>query len=193
MRQKTLNGFTLSQDGFPTREFDFMLSNPPYGKSWKTDLDRMGGKADIKILALLLNMPEIRSLVFLLGQVMQLMFLANKLCKMNMIQSSEVGSLRFTTVRRSLREMRGRVRVTYADGLLKRLAGSDNRAPLNIFTTRVSRPIFGCLQIANPKRKGKVQLIDASAWFKPLRKNLGKKNCELSEDDIKKIAIISFF
>jgi type I restriction enzyme M protein len=30
-----------------------------------------------------------------------------------------------------------------------------------------------------------VQLIDASGWFKPLRKNLGKKNCELSEDDIK--------
>ena len=41
-------GSTLSQDGFPAREFDFMLSNPPYGKSWKTDLERMGGKGDIK-------------------------------------------------------------------------------------------------------------------------------------------------
>ncbi|HMP08692.1 MAG TPA: class I SAM-dependent DNA methyltransferase, partial [Lacipirellulaceae bacterium] len=38
------NGSTLSQDAFPSREFDFMLSNPPYGKSWKTDLERMGGK-----------------------------------------------------------------------------------------------------------------------------------------------------
>src|SRR5438093_3411278 len=36
-------------------------------------------------------------------------------------------------------------------------------------------------------RKGKVQLIDATQWFKPLRKNLGKKNCELSEDDIQRI------
>ena len=36
-------------------------------------------------------------------------------------------------------------------------------------------------------RRGKVQLIDASEWFKPLRKNLGKKNCELSEDDIQRI------
>ena len=35
---------TLSNDAFPSREFDFMLSNPPYGKSWKTDLERMGGK-----------------------------------------------------------------------------------------------------------------------------------------------------
>ena len=37
------------------------------------------------------------------------------------------------------------------------------------------------------RRRGKVQLIDASAWFKPLRKNLGKKNCELSAEDIKRI------
>ena len=35
---------TLSNDAFPSREFDFMLSNPPYGKSWKSDLERMGGK-----------------------------------------------------------------------------------------------------------------------------------------------------
>ena len=34
---------TLSNDQFPSREFDFMISNPPYGKSWKTDLERMGG------------------------------------------------------------------------------------------------------------------------------------------------------
>jgi len=37
------------------------------------------------------------------------------------------------------------------------------------------------------RRKGKAQLIDATQWFKPLRKNLGKKNCELSEEDIKRI------
>ncbi|MDL1890679.1 SAM-dependent DNA methyltransferase, partial [Nitrospirales bacterium NOB] len=41
-------GSTLSADGFPTLEFDFMLSNPPYGKSWKMDLERMGGKSDLK-------------------------------------------------------------------------------------------------------------------------------------------------
>ena len=36
-------------------------------------------------------------------------------------------------------------------------------------------------------RKGKVQLIDATQWFKPLRKNMGKKNCELSPEDIQRI------
>ena len=40
-------GSTLSADGNPTRQFDFMLSNPPYGKSWKTDADKMGGKKEI--------------------------------------------------------------------------------------------------------------------------------------------------
>ena len=43
-------GSTLSGDGFPAREFDFMLSNPPYGKSWKSDLERMGGKSGVKDL-----------------------------------------------------------------------------------------------------------------------------------------------
>ncbi len=37
-----------SNDAFPSREFDFMLSNPPYGKSWKTDLKRMGGKIEMR-------------------------------------------------------------------------------------------------------------------------------------------------
>ncbi len=39
---------TLANDAFPSREFDFMLSNPPYGKSWKSDLERMGGKSELK-------------------------------------------------------------------------------------------------------------------------------------------------
>jgi type I restriction enzyme M protein len=39
---------TLANDAFPSREFDFMLSNPPYGKSWKSDLERMGGKKTSK-------------------------------------------------------------------------------------------------------------------------------------------------
>ena len=36
---------TLSNDAFRGREFDFMLANPPYGKSWKADLERMGDLA----------------------------------------------------------------------------------------------------------------------------------------------------
>ena len=39
---------TLSHDAYPAREFDFMLSNPPYGKSWKTDLEILGGKEGMR-------------------------------------------------------------------------------------------------------------------------------------------------
>jgi type I restriction enzyme M protein len=38
-----------------------------------------------------------------------------------------------------------------------------------------------------PHRAGRVQLIDATQWYRPLRKNLGKKNCELSDEDIQRI------
>ena len=41
-------GSTISQDAYPSRRFDFMLSNPPYGKSWKTDLELLGGKGDVR-------------------------------------------------------------------------------------------------------------------------------------------------
>ena len=34
---------TLAHDAFPGQEFDFMVANPPYGKSWKKDLEAMGG------------------------------------------------------------------------------------------------------------------------------------------------------
>jgi type I restriction enzyme M protein len=60
--------------------------------------------------------------------------------------------------------------------------------PLNMFyNTGIATYIW---LVANKKpehRRGHVQLIDATEWFKPLRKNLGKKNCELSNDDIKRI------
>jgi len=39
---------TLSNDAFPSMKFDFMLSNPPYGKSWKSDQERMGGRDGIR-------------------------------------------------------------------------------------------------------------------------------------------------
>ena len=41
------NHSTLSNDGFRGLTFDFMLSNPPYGKSWKTDQEQMGGRSGI--------------------------------------------------------------------------------------------------------------------------------------------------
>ena len=76
-------GSTLSQDAFPAREFDFMLSNPPYGKSWKTDLERMGGKKDLRDTRFIVTHdgdPEYSLLTR--SNDGQMLFLANKLSKM---------------------------------------------------------------------------------------------------------------
>src|SRR5436190_13867223 len=74
---------TLSADAFRSREFDFMLSNPPYGKSWKGDLDRMGGKGfinDPRFLIQHAGDPEY-SLITRSSDG-QMLFLANLLSKM---------------------------------------------------------------------------------------------------------------
>jgi type I restriction enzyme M protein len=60
--------------------------------------------------------------------------------------------------------------------------------PLNIFyNTGIATYIWVLTNRKPAERKGKVQLIDATQWFKPLRKNLGNKNCELSEEDIDRV------
>jgi type I restriction-modification system DNA methylase subunit len=73
---------TLSHDAFPAREFDFMLSNPPYGKSWKKDLEQMGGKAMRDPRFRVTHNGEDLSLVTRSSDG-QLLFLANMLSKMN--------------------------------------------------------------------------------------------------------------
>ena len=61
--------------------------------------------------------------------------------------------------------------------------------PLNLFyNTGIATYIWVLSNKKPAHRKGRVQLIDASQWFKPLRKNLGKKNCELSAEDIERIS-----
>ena len=82
---------TLANDAFPAREFDFMLSNPPYGKIWKTDLERMGGKKDMRDPWFVMEHagdPEY-SLVTRSSDG-QMLFLANKLSKMK--QQTALGS-----------------------------------------------------------------------------------------------------
>ena len=184
------HGSTLSADGFVSMEFDFMLSNPPYGKSWKTDLDKMGGKDGIKDPRFIIKHagdPEYSLLTR--SSDGQLLFLVNKLAKMkhktplgSRIAEVHNGSSLFTgdagqgesNIRRWIIEN---------DWLEAIIA-----LPLNMFYNTGIATYIWVLSNRKPKgRKGKVQLIDATEWFKPLRKNLGKKNCEFSPEDIKRI------
>jgi type I restriction enzyme M protein len=181
---------TLSNDAFPSREFDFMLSNPPYGKSWKSDLDRMGGKDGIKDQRFVIEHGGEGDYSLLTrSSDGQLLFLVNMLSKMkhatkhgSRIAEVHNGSSLFTgdagqgesNIRRWIIE---------SDWLEAIVA-----LPLNMFyNTGIATYIWVLTNRKPEHRRGKVQLIDATQWFKPLRKNLGKKNCELSEEDIQKI------
>lgn len=183
-------GSTLSADAFPSREFDFMLSNPPYGKSWKTDLERMGGKKELRDPRFVIEHggdPEF-SLITRSSDG-QMMFLANMLSKMkkasplgSRIAEVHNGSSLFTGDAGS-GESNVRRWIIENDWLEAIIA-----LPLNIFyNTGIATYIWVLSNRKAENRKGKVQLIDATAWYKPLRKNLGKKNCELGADDIKRI------
>ena len=181
---------TLSNDAFPSREFDFMLSNPPYGKSWKSDLERMGGKDGMKDPRFIIehqDNPEY-SLITRSSDG-QLLFLANLLSKMkhdtnfgSRIAEVHNGSSLFTgdagqgesNIRRWIIE----------NDWLEAIVA----LPLNMFyNTGIATYIWVVSNRKLEHRRGKVQLVDATQWFKPLRKNLGKKNCELSDEDIQNI------
>ena len=181
---------TLSNDAFPSREFDFMLSNPPYGKSWKNDLERLGGKAGIKDPRFLIEHDgDAEYSLITRSSDGQMLFLANMLSKMkrdtplgSRIAEVHNGSSLFTgdagqgesNIRRWIIE----------NDWLEALVA----LPLNMFyNTGIATYIWVLTNRKPAHRRGKVQLIDAAPWFKPLRKNLGKKNCELSEVDITRI------
>ena len=181
---------TLANDAFPAREFDFMLSNPPYGKSWKGDLERMGGKGRIKDSRFLIDHAGDGEFSLITrSSDGQMLFLANLISKMksgtplgSRIAEVHNGSSLFTgdagqgesNIRRWIIE----------NDWLEAIVA----LPLNMFyNTGIATYIWVLSNRKPAQRRGHVQLIDATAWFKPLRKNLGKKNCELSEADIQRI------
>jgi type I restriction enzyme M protein len=181
---------TLSNDQFPSREFDFMISNPPYGKSWKTDLERMGGKGEFSDPRFIVSHggdPEFKLITR--SSDGQLMFLVNKLSKMK--HNTPLGS-RIALVHNGSSLFTGDA--GQGESNIRRWVIENDwleaiiALPLNIFyNTGIATYIWVLSNHKAEQRKGKVQLIDASQWFQTLRRNLGKKNCELSNSDIERI------
>ncbi len=181
---------TLSNDAFPAREFDFMLSNPPYGKSWKSDLERMGGKKGILDPRFLIEHagdPEYSLLTR--SSDGQLLFLVNMLSKMK--QDTALGS-RIAEVHNGSSLFTGDA--GQGESNIRRWILENDwleaivALPLNMFyNTGIATYIWVLTNRKPAHRRGKVQLIDATEWYRPLRKNLGQKNCELSEADIERI------
>lgn len=186
-------GSTLSSDQNPSMQFDFMLSNPPYGKSWKTDAEKMGGKKEIldtRFNAYLEggeNLPMIPRV-----SDGQLLFLLNNVSKMkkNTLLGSRIaevhnGSSIFTGDAGS-GESNARRYIIEHDLVEAIIALPENM----FYNTGIGTFIWILSNRKEERRKGKIQLIDATGMKSPLRKNLGNKNCELTPEIRKEIVRI---
>ena len=183
-------GSTLSLDGNATRQFDFMLSNPPYGKSWKTDAEKMGGKKEIldSRFNAYLDGGEQLTMIPRTSDG-QLLFLLNNVAKMkkdtplgSRIVEVHNGSSIFTGDAGS-GESNAR-RYMIENDLVEAIIA----VPENMFyNTGIGTFIWVLSNKKEERRKGKIQLIDATAMKSALRKNMGKKNCEFTEEIRKEI------
>lgn len=180
-------GSTISEDRFPREEFDFMLSNPPFGTSWKADLKTWGidKKTDISDTRFIIDYDNNSeySLIPDIGDP-QMLFLANNISKMK--TGTELGS-RIIEVHNGSSLFTGKAgqgpsnlrRYIFEQDLCEAIIA----IPENMFyNTGIGTYIWVLTNRKEEKRKGKVQLIDATSMKSTLRKNLGDKNCEMTPE-----------
>lgn len=190
------NGSTLSTDEFQGQKFDFMLSNPPYGKSWASDQKNIKDGKDVidpRFKVVLQDYWDESSEVDAVprssdGQLLFLMEMISKMkepgkgSKGSRIASVHNGSSLFTgdagsgesNIRRYIIE----------NDMLEAIV----QLPNNFFYNTGITTYIWLLSNNKPEhRKGKVQLIDAGLLYQKLRKNLGDKNCEFTPQNIKEI------
>jgi type I restriction enzyme M protein len=178
-------GSTLADDNFPSRQFDFMLSNPPYGKSWKNDAEKLGGKKgiiDTRFVTSFAGEGEFAMLPRVSDG--QLLFLLNNVSKMK--EQTELGS-RIAEVHNGSSLFTGDAGSGESNArryMIERdLVEAIVALPENMFyNTGIGTYIWILSNRKAEHRCGRLQLIDATALKSPLRKNLGNKNCELTPE-----------
>lgn len=189
-------GSTLATDEFAGTNFDFMLSNPPYGKSWVADQKYIKDGKDVIDSRFIVKLNDYwgneetadatpRSSD---GQLLFLIEMVNKMKALSQnpngsrIASVHNGSSLFTgdagggesNIRRYIIEN------DYLEAIIQ--------LPNNLFyNTGITTYIWILSNNKAPSRKGKVQLIDAGQLYRKLRKNLGNKNCEFAPKHISEI------
>ncbi|KVH40789.1 type I restriction-modification system subunit M [Burkholderia cepacia] len=190
-------GSTLATDDFSGTRFDFMLTNPPYGKSWKSDQKSIVDGKDVIDHRFQVNLSDYTEQEYDFyaaiprssdGQLLFMMEMVNKMKRRNdspmgsRIASVHNGSALFTGDAGS-GESNIRRRIIESDYLEAII-----QLPNNLFyNTGITTYVWVLSNNKAEKRKGKVQLVDASNLYQKLRKNLGEKNCEFTDDHIHQI------
>lgn len=179
-------GSTISNDGFAGETFDFCLSNPPFGTPWKTDLKAWGDikKEDITDSRFVVSYNgQNFSLIPDIGDP-QMLFLANNISKMK--RDTLLGT-RIVEVHNGSSLFTGKAgqgpsnlrQYILENDLLECIVAVPEKM---FYNTGIGTYLWVLSNKKEERRRGKVQLIDATSFKKPLRKNLGEKNCEVTEE-----------
>lgn len=190
-------GSTLATDDFSGTRFDFMLTNPPYGKSWKSDQKSIVDGKDVIDHRFQVNLSDYTGQKHDFEPAIprssdgQLLFMMEMVGKMKRRSDSPMGS-RIASVHNGSALFTGDAgggesnirRHIIENDLLEAII----QLPNNLFyNTGITTYVWVLSNNKVDKRKGKVQLIDASNLYQKLRKNLGEKNCEFTDDHIHQI------
>lgn len=197
--EKIRVGSTLSTDEFAGTTFDYMLSNPPYGKSWASELkyikdskDIIDPRFQIKLKDYWGNEEDADATPR--SSDGQLLFLMEMVNKMKPLSQSPMGS-RIASVHNGSSLFTGDAgggesnirRYIIENDWLEAIV----QLPNNLFyNTGITTYIWILSNSKSKNRKGKVQLIDAGLLFRKLRKNLGNKNCEFAPEHIREIVSV---
>ena len=180
-------GSTISQDGHIGETYDFCISNPPFGTAWKEDLKNWGISDKKEITDSRFVLSDDINFVPDIGDP-QMLFLANNVSRM---KDTELGT-RIVEVHNGSSLFTGDAgsgnsnlrKYIIENDMLEAIVAMPEK---DFYNTGIGTYIWIVTNRKEKRRKGKVQLIDATAIKTPLRKNLGEKNCETNEADRAKI------
>ncbi|GHD80326.1 N-6 DNA methylase [Vogesella fluminis] len=190
-------GSTLATDDFSGTRFDFMLTNPPYGKSWKSDQKSIVEGKDVIDHRFQVNLSDYTEEDFDFYPAIprssdgQLLFMMEMVGKMKRRSDSPMGS-RIASVHNGSALFTGDAG-SGESNIRRHIIENDYleaiiQLPNNLFyNTGITTYVWVLSNHKADKRKGKVQLIDASNLYQKLRKNLGEKNCEFTDEHIHQI------
>lgn len=190
-------GSTLATDDFSGTRFDFMLTNPPYGKSWKSDQKSIVEGKDVIDHRFQVNLSDYTEEDFDFYPAIprssdgQLLFMMEMVGKMKRRSDSPMGS-RIASVHNGSALFTGDAG-SGESNIRRHIIENDYleaiiQLPNNLFyNTGITTYVWVLSNNKADQRKGKVQLIDASNLYQKLRKNLGEKNCEFTYEHIHQI------